>query len=183
MNCPTDWPTTHSVNVNAHPLFSNDRKIRRWLAAHQWPEIAAATVAAMLALWFLRCSGISDLDATARRALYQTLAGLSATLFGLTMTTISVLASSIDKPIGGSPKGLPTSLLRGLMKPMLGLLRALGALVLIALAMLVLDTNHPQPHWVTQPLILGCGFVVIVRVTRVLSLLSNLLKARSTPMN
>jgi len=167
------------VRPHRRDLIVKDRKLIRWFAAHQGPDFAAAVLLGGVALWLVRNHGISVLDEAIRRTLYQTLAGLSATLFGLTMTTISVLASNIDKPIGGSPDGLPPRLVRGLTRPMFGLLRALGAMVLISLTLLVLDGSAKKAHWVAQPVILGCMLVIVARVTRVLVLLSNLLKSRT----
>lgn len=108
------------------------------------------------------------------------MAGLSATLLGLTMTTISVLASNIDKPIGGSPKGIPKTLVVGITKPMFGLIRVLGGTVVVALLFLIVDTTAcPGIPW-AQPALGALASVVILRLTRVLILMSNLLKARTT---
>lgn len=168
------------MSFHQRDLIVKDRKLSRWCAAHQGPDIAAAVVLGGIVLWLVQDHGIPALDEATRRVLYQTLAGLSATLFGLTMTTIGVLASSIDKPIGGAPHGLPPGLVRGLSRPMFGLLRALGAAALISLALLVLDGSSEEAHWIAQPVVLGCTVGIVVRLTRVLVLLSNLLKARTT---
>lgn len=169
---------------NAKPteILDPGHQVTRWFVGHQWVDWVMAVVAATL-LWRLcRDIGVGSLDSAGRRATYQTVAGLSGTLLGLTMTTISVLASNIEKPIGGSPKGLPKDLVVGISKPMFGLLRVLGLAVVVALIALVGDTataavkGAPWP----QPFLGALAITVLLRLTRVLTLLSHLLKARIT---
>lgn len=167
--------TRHSPNLLAY----NGHKFARRFAAHQYIDIVITVIVFVVALVLLRDHGIGAQDSPSRRALYQTLAGLSATLFGLTMAIISVLVASIDKPIGGAPNGLPPSLVRGLTRPAFGLLRSLGFTVLASLALLVLDGPLSESAWVAQPVVLACLVTVVLRVTRVLLLLSNLLAART----
>ncbi len=141
--------------------------------------VVAVAVGAVL--WrILQNVALEILDAAGRRAAYQTFAALSATLLGLTMTTISVLASNIDKPIGGSPRGIPRSLVIGISKPMFGLTRALGGTVATALVLLLVDTTSPTTTDWAQPVLGALVVVVALRFTRVLVLLANLLRARTT---
>lgn len=64
---------------------------------------------------------------------------------------------------------------------MFGLLRVLGLAVLVALILLVGDTAACKGAWWPQPLLASLAVTVVVRLTRVLTLMSHLLKARVTP--
>lgn len=161
-------------------VLVNDAKVMRWLAANQWLDLFVSVGIATLLWWQAGDSALGSLDGIGRRAAYQTVAGFSATLLGLTMTTISILAGNMDKPLGGAPKGMPASLVVGLARPMFGLMRACGLAALGALVLLVTDTGSDVGTAFAQP-ILGAALVAIVlRMVRVLGLLSNLLRARNT---
>jgi hypothetical protein len=62
---------------------------------------------------------------------------------------------------------------------MFGLLRALGAAILLSLFLVVVDREGTSHSW-AQPALLAVVVTGAIRVTRVLSLLSHLLKARAT---
>lgn len=172
-----------SGNAPSRNILDPGHRVSRWLVGHQWIDLVAALTAALL-LWSLcRDLGLGSLDPVGRRATYQTVAGLAGTLLGLTMTTISVLASNIDKGIGGSPKGLPKDLVVGISKPMFGLLRVLGLALVVALIALVGDTGSAAvigAAW-PQPVLGALAVTVLLRLWRVLTLLSHLLKARVAP--
>lgn len=161
-------------------ILDPGHRVSRWFVGHQWIDLVALLVVAFVLWRFCRDLGSGSLDPAGRRAAYQTVAGLSGTLLGLTMTTISVLASNIEKPIGGSPKGLPKGLVVGISKPMFGLLRTLGLTLVVALIAVVGDTaagsatGAPWP----QPVLGALAVMACLRLTRVLTLMSHLLKAR-----
>lgn len=163
-------------------LVPKKKAIRRWVGTQEL-DLALGVVLFLVAVLLLPRSGYRILDSAGRRATCQTLAGLAGTMFGLTMTTISILASNIDKGIGGSPTGLPKSLVVGIIRPMFGLMRVLGALLVVSVVAIVVDTRPSAPIgalW-SQPILVALAVVAAARLTRVLILLSNLLKARVNP--
>lgn len=159
-------------------MLDPGKPLTRWFVGHQGADLILAVVACGL-VWLL-CHDVAlpELDASGRRAAYQTIAGLCATLLGLTMTTVSVLASNIDKPIGGSSKGIPQGLVIGISMRMFGLIRALGLSVAISLLLLLVDTSAAHGAVWPQPVLGALTVVVALRLTRVLILLANLLPAR-----
>lgn len=171
---------TPSSGGSAPQILRPSNSAVRWLVARQSVDFIFVLFLACLVWWKAGEIGLPNLDGTGRRATYQTLAGLSATLLGLTMTTISVLASNLDKAIGGSPKGLPPTLVVGIIRPMFGLLRVLGFTLATSLLLLVLDTSAPSGAIWVQPLLSVLLTMAGLRLTRVSVLLSNLLKARAS---
>ncbi len=161
-------------------IFDPGHRVSRWLVGHQWIDLVAFLVVALVLWRFCRDLGLGSLEPAGRRAVYQTVAGTSGTLLGLTMTTISVLASNIEKPIGGSPKGLPRDLVVGISKPMFGLLRTLGLTLVVGLIAVVGDSAAASASgalW-PQPVLGALAVTACLRLTRVLTLMSNLVKAR-----
>lgn len=167
-----------SGSPKAKDLLDPGRPVARFFARTPWTDVVVAVLVALIALWLASDIGIVSLDGPARRSLYQTVAGLSGTLFGLTMTSISILAASIDKPLGGMPKGMPQSLVVGLGHPMFALLRTLGLMLTATLTMMVLDTTANRGAPLSQAILLSVACAAAARIWRVLFLLSYLLKAR-----
>lgn len=163
-------------------LLGRDRKATRrlaaWFDAHRWVDLIVVAVLVLVAFGFGSCTGIGALDGPGRRALYQTLAGLSATLFGLTMTTVSIVSSSMDKPIGGSRQGLSPALVEGITSRMFDLLGRLGLMLLASLALMIFDSAREQAFRLTQPVVLGAVVLVALGLLRALLLLSTYLLAR-----
>jgi hypothetical protein len=162
----------------ADDLTAVGAKIRRAAISKQWLDLIVAAAVGGAVWWRLPGRGVEELDAAARRALFQSTAGMALTLLGLTMATIGILAASIDKPISLSPSGLPPGLVRGLSRPMFGLIRVLGVTVLISLLLMVFDSGATSSRWV-QPALVVVLVLSGLRVSRVLSLLSHLLRART----
>lgn len=151
-----------------------------WVVAHQIIDLVPAAAVIVFLWWSQAGDGLlTDLGEQGRRSLYQTIATISTTMLGLTMTTISILAASIDKPLGGSPRGIPQTLVKGLAKPMFGLARTLGITLIVALALLVTGTITTNANWWAAPVLAALAVVIGLRITRVMFLLSNLLQART----
>ncbi len=160
-------------------FLATRKGLLNWVVAHQMIDLVPATVVVFL-WWSQAGDGLfTDLGEQGRRSLYQTIATISTTMLGLTMTTISILAASIDKPLGGSPRGIPRTLVKGLAKPMFGLARTLGITLIAALALLVTGTITTNANWWAAPALAALAVVIGLRITRVMFLLSNLLQART----
>ncbi len=151
-----------------------------WVVAHQAIDLGLAGALVGL-LWWWQAGDclLADLGEQGRRSLYQTIATISTTMLGLTMTTVSILAASIDKPLGGSPRGIPQVLVKGLATPMFGLARTLGVTLAVALTLLVIGTMTTDANWWATPALAALAFLIGIRITRVMYLLANLLQART----
>lgn len=127
---------------------------------------------------FWTSHGISDLDNTGRRAVYQTGAAISTAMFGLTMTSISILISNVDKAFVGFANGLPNATRVGIARTMFALLRALACFVLFACALLIADTATTKSNAdFVHAAFVGAAVVVAARTARVTFLLANMVPA------
>lgn len=171
--------TSAAPNRKVAIAFKKRRTPARFAAANPALDYIPAVIVAAIAFVLLKDVGLNFLGPSGRRPAYQTFSALSATLFGLTMTTISILASNMDKPIGGSPTGTPAELRKGLARPMFGLLRRLGLSAGFSIYLLVADTA-PKALQFAQPTLLALGVLIAAGAIRSLHLLWHLLLARTT---
>lgn len=160
-------------------MLDPGRRWARWFCAHQSVDVVCA-IAVGIAVWQLSPGwGLASADLSARRAFYQSSAAIGATLLGLTLTSLSVIVSNMDKPIGGSPKGAPRVVVLGISKAMFGLIRGLALVVGFGVFLLATDiTGGALPSYVSAAaggLLLACA----LRLLRVLLLMSNFVAART----
>jgi len=129
---------------------------------------------------------VLDNDVLLRRATYQTLAGLSGTLLGLSVTTVGLLLANLDKPMSGLPKGLPPTSIVALRRSLFSLIRALGYVCLLALALIPLDTgptttgmNGTEP-WRLRWVLAGLVLLAVMRLSRAVYSLWLIVAGRAT---
>lgn len=166
--------------MSSQDLLAARKGPLNWVVAHQIIDLVPAAAVIVFLWWSQAGNGLlTELGEQGRRSLYQTVATISTTMLGLTMTTISILAASIDKPLGGSPRGIPPTLVKDLAKPMFGLARTLGVSLTAALTLLVIGTMTTNANWWSAPALAALAVVIGLRITRVMFLLSHLLQART----
>jgi hypothetical protein len=127
---------------------------------------------------FWTTHNIGDLDDVGRRAVYQTGAAISTAMFGLTMTSISILVSNADKAFVGFADGLPNSTRVGIARTMFALLRSLGAFLLLACGLLIADTSKATSGaQFFHAAFVGGAVLVAARTARVTFLLAKMVPA------
>ena len=176
----TSNPTKGQRN-RQRDLLATGNPLKRFIVRRQWIDWLLALIAGYAAHRYWNHHTLLDLDPTGRRSVYQTASAIATALFGLTMTSISILMSNLDKPLGGLPGGMPSGLIRALSRTMFGLMRASAALLLAGVTLLIIDTQPKEDgfSWTTA-LLAGLAVAIGARMLRVTYLLSRVLPARST---
>ncbi len=110
---------------------------------------------------------------------YQTLATLSGTLLGLSMTTTSLLLNAFDKPLPGFTDGFPAARQRRVLELLYSLMRALGIACALSLAAII--SAAAQWNWWLKPyvLLIPVSVVAAVRLYAVLRFTTSLFLARA----
>ena len=119
------------------------------------------------------------LDAGGRRAAYQTLAGLSGTLMGLTVTTTGLILANVEKPIPTMPKGLPGSVIPALGRSLFSSIRAWGYLCAASVTLILVDTNQYQTSKWSNGVIVALASLGALRVSRAIYWLAKLFDSRA----
>lgn len=162
-------------------VLASENPVKRFVVRRQSVDWLLAIGAGAVAYLWWTCNNLTLLDPAGRRSVYQTASAVSTALFGLTMTSISMLMSNLDKPLGGLPGGMTPGLVRGLSRSMFGLMRGSAALLAVGIVLLIVDTqpsNDPL-KW-PGPVLAGLVLLVGARMLRVTYLLSRVLTARRT---
>jgi hypothetical protein len=139
-----------------------------------------------LLVWWFRdidwSAPFTTLPSATRRATYQTLATVSGTMLGLTLTSISILNSMLRQP-AESMLGRVTSTSGPTISGIFfACVRSLALALLLSVVALIHDSeSQPGAYWV--PVALGAVCVLVVlRLTRMLYALSLLTNASRTPV-
>lgn len=129
-------------------------------------DLGIALGVVVLAHYFWNGHTIADLDDTGRRALYQQMAGVSATLFGFTLTGLGLLMTAADKPLVGFPKGIPEPQRAAVARTGFALLGALAATLVVSFGLLVIDTSR-CPLDFPHSLVLFFPALTAIKIVRV----------------
>lgn len=149
--------------------------VGRWAARPILDYVLGIVVAVVAYRWWDH-HNIDALDATGRRAVYQTSTAAATALFGLTLTSVSILLSNAPKPAPGFAKGLPSGTVVGIARSMFALLRTLAVFLVGSFVLLIVDDASGPWHCV-HTLFVAFACVVVVRLSRVAFLLSEFVKA------
>lgn len=157
----------------------NGPRWRYYWVHHIWLDIVPAV--AVIAVWSVLARqgvlpfGLTRVPADARRALYQSLASIAATMGGVTLTSISLLLNLIRTPTG--TVDLPAADERRIGQAFLGVLPWQGAL--FAGALVAITTDAPRAHgypWL-QIVLLALAMAGLCSIGRVFWILRRLLGA------
>ncbi|MCX2714575.1 hypothetical protein [Mycolicibacterium sp. J2] len=155
------------------------RSTRRWRyywVHHGWLDLIPALI--LIALWAVSARygwaprGLTHVPADARRALYQSLATIAATMGGVTLTSISLLLNLIRNPT--SSVDLPAGDERRIGQAFLGVLPWQGGLFTGSLIAITMDAPRACGYpWLQTGLlaVAVAGFCSIGRVFWILRLL------------
>ncbi|WP_458316553.1 hypothetical protein [Mycolicibacterium brisbanense] len=164
--------------------MTSTRYVRRWRhywVHHIWLDIVPAL--AVVALWMVLAvhgcvpRGLTEVPADTRRALYQSLATIAATMGGVTLTSISLLLSLIRTPRNGVDRLLPVVDERRIVTAFLGVLPWQGALFVGSLVAITMDaTRTPGYPWL-QTALLALAMAGLCSIGRVFWILRRLLAA------
>lgn len=144
-------------------------RYQRVIFEHPSVDWLAAAIAAVLVVGCQRSvTLLTAPDAATRRALYQTVATLSGSLFGLTVAIIGLMVANLSRPLVGLPNGLPPAVGKPIYRSLFALACALGLTVLTALVLLVGDGaaagRNPNSAWLVTAAITLC----VARLARVM---------------
>lgn len=132
-----------------------------------------------------RVEWLTHLEVNTRRAVYQTMATLSGTLLGLTLTSVSILSNLMKQDLATATGGL--------LKPrhqhrVSGLffagIRGLGVTLVISFALLISDGSRVEGDRLAQNFALAVVVLAVMRLGRiiwVLSLVMNVSVAAGPP--
>lgn len=165
LGSPPSWLVRRSGFLRTRPGFD-------WLLA----------LALAAAAWRMGNHGkelLELLDVGGRRGAYQTLAGLSGTLMGLTVTTTGLILANVEKPIPTMPKGLPGGVIPALGRSLFSSIRAWGYLCAASVTLIVVDTHQYQAANWANGVIAALACLGAVRISRAIYWLSKLFDARA----
>ncbi|OBC15400.1 hypothetical protein A5784_03035 [Mycobacterium sp. 852013-50091_SCH5140682] len=162
--------------------MTSSRYSARWRyywVHHIWLDIVPA--AAVIAVWSLLARqdvvpfGLSHVPPDTRRALYQSLSSIAATMGGVTLTSISLLLNLIRVPTG--PVELPAADERRIGQAFLGVLPWQGALFAGALIAITMDATRSGGYPWLQIVLLALATAGLCSIGRVFWILRRLLGA------
>lgn len=173
---PTGDGQPRTTNVTG---FQYAQRWRYYWVHHIWldlvPALAVIIVWTVLAGYALVPPGLSHVPAEARRALYQSLATIAATMGGVTLTSISLLLNLIRAPT--TAVELPAVDERRIGQAFLGVLPWQGALFGGSLVAIAMDATRVAGYPWLQTALLGLAVAGLCSILRVFWILRRLLSA------
>lgn len=162
------------------------RPVHAWFERTAWDWLLVTGTVALAALISLGAGayGTQEVAPDTRRALYQTVTTITGTLLGLTLTSVSILNTALQRETSTLTPWTGASPMRGTIASMFfGSVRALGIGVVVGLVALVGDSEAKTGSPWTQIALTAAMVLVTARVTRMLWALSLIVKAPvpSTP--
>jgi hypothetical protein len=161
---------------------ARSRYVGRWRyywVHHSWLDLVPAV--AVIALWMVAARygiaprGLTQVPADARRALYQSLATIAATMGGVTLTSISLLLNLIRTPAG--TVDLPAVDERRIGQAFLAVLPWQGALFTGSLVAVTTDATRDLGYPWLQTVLLALAAGGFFSIGRVFWILRRLLVA------
>jgi hypothetical protein len=152
---------------------------RYYWVHHGWLDVVPAL--ALIALWAVSArygwlpQGLTQVPADARRALYQSLATIAATMGGVTLTSISLLLNLIRNPAGSVD--LPAVDERRIGQAFLGVLPWQGGLFTGSLFAITMDVPRIHGYPWLQTVLLAVAIAGLCSIGRVFWILRLLLAA------
>lgn len=169
--------------------MGNEKRSATWLEVRwftrpstDWLIIALLALAAWWARELDWSTTFTDLPNATRRATYQTLATVSGTMLGLTLTSISILNSMLRQPAESMLARVTATSGPTISGIFFACVRSLALALGLSVVALIRDSEQvPGGYWV--PVVLGSACVLVsLRLTRMLYGLSLLTNASRTAM-
>ncbi|MFE4195665.1 hypothetical protein ACFRJ9_07365 [Paenarthrobacter sp. NPDC056912] len=148
----------------------------RWFLLHQAADYLWAVLLVLAWLGIPLLAGwpllLEDVDAGARRALFQTLATLAGATAGLTLTSVSMLINVLGKKSAPGQRELPLEKLTATHRRQIGevflfAIPGLGLLVVAALVTVVLEGDGPGGLWIPEAVVFVLAFACVLALLRV----------------
>lgn len=158
------------------------RPVHIWFEKPAWDWLLVLTVVAVLALTSMSAGdfGIQEIPTDTRRALYQTVTTICGTLLGLTLTSVSILNTALQRETSSLTPWASGSPMRGTIAAMFfSSVRALAVGVLAGLIALIGDSDAKVGSPWVQILVVSTAVLVAARMMRMLWALSLIVRAPS----
>jgi len=148
----------------------------RWFLLHPTADYLWAAAAVLLWLGVALIAAhplmLENVDAGARRALFQTLATLAGATAGLTLTSVSMLINVLGKKSAPGQRELPLERLSPIHRRQIGevflfAIPGLGLLVVAALVTVVLEGDRPTGLWIPEAVVFVLAFASVLALLRV----------------
>lgn len=158
------------------------RPVHAWFEKPAWDWLLVLIVVAVMALTSMSAGafGIQEIPNDTRRALYQTTTTICGTLLGLTLTSVSILNTALQRETSSLTPWASGSQMRGTIAGMFfSSVRALAIGVLVGLVALIGDSeaNTGSP-WI-QIVLMSAAVLVGARMVRMLWALSLIVRTPS----
>lgn len=159
-----------------------ERAQHLWIR-HRWIDwlIALAAVGIWTGLakaGWIPCA-LTEVPHDTRRALYQILATVAATMGGFTLTSVSILVNLLRTPMTTVDRLLPADDKRRVGSVFLSVLPALVLLFVGALVGIATDANRNPGYWWMQLVVIGLAAAAVMSIGRVVWVLGRLLALSS----
>lgn len=161
-----------------------ERAQHHWIR-HRWIDWLIAMVAVGVWTGFAKVGWITwaltEVPHDARRALFQILATVAATMGGFTLTSVSILVNLLRTPLTTIDRLLPADDKRRVGTVFLSVLPALVLLFVGALVGIATDANLDRGYQWMQLVVIGLAVAAIMSLSRVVWVLGRLLVLSSDP--
>lgn len=155
--------------------------MRHYWIRHRWLDAALPLTAVVV--WVAAAAAgrvpwaLTELPSDTRRALYQIMATIAATMGGVTLTSISLLVNLLRTPMTAVDDRLPASDKHRIGEAFLGVLPWLAVLFAGTLLAVAVDANRVHGYPGLQYLLLGTATAAVCAIVRVVWILRRLLAA------
>lgn len=159
--------------------FTSRERAQHFWVRHLWADLAIALVAS--AAWIAAGKlhwiplGLTEVPADSRRAIFQILATVAATMGGFTLTSISILVNLLRTPMTAVDRLLPADDKRRVGAVFLAVLPWLLGIFVVALASVATDADVGVGYWWLQTLVTGMAVAAVCAISRVVWVLRRLL--------
>ena len=157
-------------------LHSSNRIWKRRFLGIEAGVVVVVTL--LFTAWFFVCDGPSHIDSIMgdnRSNIYRTIATISGSLLGLSITFTSVMIGLSFNHRRRLSIVQQSEQYRVLWKVFFQMIRCIGGLTLAALVCLIWDNDSDSVSWLVIPLILFMGLSVI-RICRAIWILENIIE-------
>ncbi|MGV0596243.1 hypothetical protein [Mycobacterium sp. 20091114027_K0903767] len=154
---------------------------RHYWIRHRWVDIVVPACAIGVWVVIAACGwapwALTEVPADTRRALYQIMATIAATMGGVTLTSISLLVNLLRTPMNTVDHLLPASDKRRIGEAFLGVLPWLSLLFSGSLVGIATDATRAHGYRWLQLALMGLAMAAVCSIIRVVRILRLLLGA------
>ncbi|SMX90140.1 hypothetical protein [Brevibacterium aurantiacum] len=164
------------TNITGPPSLPKRLELM-WARGLLWDHVALLFVGVWLAVtwWFELPVFLTEVEPLGRRAVFQTLAGVSGTMAGLTFTSISIMINLVKTPLSALDKLTRPEEKRTVGDVFLAVLPKLLLTFVFALITLAIEPGNSGGIWWIEGLALWFTIAAISGMARVVWVLKRLL--------